>query len=191
MTQPVLCDSCASLNPLPAVTDHFALLGLPRRFELDEKLLHERYVALSRHSHPDFHANDDPEVRMLALQVSSSVNDAYRTLSDPVLRAGYLLGLLGGSSMAQEKSVPEGFLSSIMMLQEEFQDAKAAGDAKTLGDLGEVLRNQKEGFLRRVRTAFEQLDSASACEAARQDVLHEIRQLLNAVAYVRKMMTLM
>lgn len=189
MHQPLLCDACASLNPLPAVTDHFTLLGMERRFDLDAAALHEKYVALSRHTHPDYHNNDSPEVRMLALQVSSAVNDAYRTLADPVRRAGYLLELLGGPATAADKSVPEGFLSTVMMLQEELQDAKAARDSSALARLKDVLKNQQEGLMRGVSELFAQIDSASSCEATRQSLLHEIRQQLNAVAYVRKMLS--
>jgi molecular chaperone HscB len=190
MHQPVLCDACAGLNPLPAVADHFTLLGLPRRFDVDAAALHAKYVALSRHSHPDYHSNDAPEVRMLALQVSSAVNNAYRTLSDPVRRAGYLLELLGGPAMSADKSVPDGFLGTVMMLQEELQDAKAAGDAAALARLKDVLKNQQDGLMRRVEALFADIFSAASCEATLQSLLHDIRRQLNAVAYVRKMLSL-
>ena len=106
MSQPLLCDHCETLNPLPSFMDFFQLMGLPRRFEIDLKTLHEKYITLSRHSHPDFHAEDEPDVMALAMTVAAAVNEAYRTLSDPIRRAGYLLELLGGPASAQDKSVP-------------------------------------------------------------------------------------
>jgi molecular chaperone HscB len=169
--------------------DYFALLGLPRTYQLDQAALHESYIALSRHSHPDFHSHDKPEVKALAMSVSAAVNEAYRTLSDPVRRAGYLLELLGGPSSAQDKSVPEGFLNTMMMMQEELADALAAGDQKGQQRIRQVLSTQREGLLKRVQGLFGELEAASSCEATRQDLLHEIRKQLNAIAYVKKMMS--
>ena len=62
MSQPLVCDFCNSLNPIPAVMDYFTLLGVPRQFSLDETELHRRFVALNRHAHPDFHGGESPEV---------------------------------------------------------------------------------------------------------------------------------
>lgn len=186
MTTPVFCDFCETLA-LPGV-DHFALLGLPRRFEIDEQALHAAYMALSRHSHPDFHADGPPEVQSLAMAVSSAVNEAYRTLADPMRRAGYLLELQGGPSSAADKSVPDGFLETMIMMQEELHDAKFEGTPADLGRLRGVLQTQHDGLVRRVAALFGELEQAAGCEAARQDLLHQIRQQLNAAAYVRKMM---
>ena len=53
------------------------------------------YRALQRTVHPDRHAASDDATRRLALQAAARVNEAYRTLGDPVERARYLLGLRG------------------------------------------------------------------------------------------------
>ena len=96
MSKPPVCDFCNSLNPIPALMDHFTLLGLPRQFDISEEELHRKFIALNRHAHPDFHGGESPEVQELSLRVSAAVNDAYRTLKDAATRAGYLLELLGG-----------------------------------------------------------------------------------------------
>ena len=189
MSTPLLCDYCETLNPLPNMTDHFQLLGLSRRFDLDDKALHDSYLALSRHTHPDYHAGQSAEVQALAQTVSAAVNEAYRTLFAPVRRASYLLELVGGASSAQEKGVPDGFLSQMMMLQEEVEDAKLAHDQAALARLGQVLHTQQDGLMRRVAALFGELEAASACEATRQAMLAEIRQQLNAVSYVRKLLS--
>ena len=89
MSTPLVCDYCHALNASAAVADHFTMLGLEPRFDLDDDDLHRRYVALSRHAHPDFHASETPEVQGLHLRVSAALNDAYRTLQDPASRAAY------------------------------------------------------------------------------------------------------
>jgi molecular chaperone HscB len=189
LSQPVFCDYCETLNPVSGVTDHFQLLGLPRRFDIDREGLHESYVSLSRHAHPDYHVSDAPEVRALSMRVSAQANEAYRTLSDPVRRASYLLELLGGASSAEDKSVPDGFLETMMMMQEEVQDALASGDAGQRSRIKNVLRTQQEGLMRRVAGLYAELDEAVSCEATRRELQHGIRKQLNAVAYVRKLLS--
>lgn len=190
MNRPLFCDYCETVNPISGVADHFQLFGLPRRFDIDAKAMHASYVTLSRHAHPDYHVEDLPEVQALHMSVAASLNEAYRTLSDGGRRAAYLLELLGGSSSAQDKSVPDGFLETMMMLQEELADAKASADQAELKRMADVLRTSHDGLMNRVATLFGELDDAVGCEATRQDTLAEIRRQLNAVAYVKKLLSL-
>lgn len=189
MSDVVVCDYCKGLNHVPAATDYFTLLGLPRRFDIDRDVLQQKFVAISRHAHPDFHAGESPEVQRLALQVSSAVNDAYRTLKEPAGRAGYLLELLGGKSSAEDKSVPDGFLGTAMMMQEELAEAKASSDLAETERLRVVLRTQHDGLLRRIAALYGQYEEAASCEAVRKEFLQEIRKLINAVSYVKKLMS--
>ena len=189
LASPPVCDFCHTLNPIPAVTDYFSLLDLPRRFDIDPAELQRRFLALNRHTHPDFHAGESAEVQDLSLRLSAAINDAYRTLKDPAERGAYLLELLGGKSSADDKSVPDGFLGTMMMMQEELADAKGAGNHAELARLRNVLRTQHDGLLRRITTFFKEHAESVACEAVRMDLLTEIRKQLNAVSYVKKLLS--
>lgn len=188
MSTPVVCDYCHAVNPTAAtLTDHFTLLGLPRQFDIDPEVLHRKYLELNRHAHPDFHAGDSPDVQELHLRVSAAVNDAYRTLKDSASRAGYLLELLGGRSSADDKTVPDGFLETMMMMQEEIAESNATeADRRRIGV---VLRTQHDGLMCRIATLFDECRQAVACEAVRTDLLGEIRKQLNAVSYVKKLLS--
>jgi molecular chaperone HscB len=189
MSTPVICDYCHTVGPEAAVVDHFTLLGLPRRFDLDHAEIHRKFLVLSRHAHPDFHAGDTPEVQQLHLQVSAALNKAYRTLSDPSERAAYLLTLFGGKSSADDKSVPDGFLGTMMMMQEELSDAVSDDDRAEIARISEVLRTQHDGLLRRIGTLFEQYQESVSCKAVVDGLLGELRQQLNAVSYVKKLLS--
>src|SRR5207245_623297 len=69
--------------------------------------LEQRYLALSRQFHPDYFYNAPPAERRGALEKSSYLNDAYRTLKNPIARVEYLLKLegvvAGGSTGTQER----------------------------------------------------------------------------------------
>ncbi|MBL7218783.1 MAG: Fe-S protein assembly co-chaperone HscB [Phycisphaerae bacterium] len=189
MSTPVVCDYCHAVGPDAAVADHFTLLGLPRRFDLDTAEIHRRFLVLSRHTHPDFHADDTPEVQQLHLQVSAALNEAYRTLNDSAARAAYLLTLFGGKSSADDKSVPDGFLGTMMMMQEELADALDSDDRAEIARITEVLQTQHDGLLRRIGMLYEQYQESVSCKAVVDDLLGELRQQLNAVSYVKKLLS--
>ncbi len=191
MSTPVVCDFCSALNPVPTMTDHFTLLGLPRQFDIDPERLRAKFLALNRHVHPDFHGGESGDVQALSLRISSAVNDAYRVLRDEAARAAYLLELLGGKCSAADKSVPDGFLGTMMMMQEEIADAKAAGNAAELARIGQVLQTQHDGLMKRIAKLFQDHQEAMACNAVATDTLDEIRKQLNAVSYVKKLLSQM
>lgn len=185
-----VCDYCHTLNPIGAPTDYFGLLGVPRHYELDGDELRRRYLELSRHAHPDFFTGGSEESQTLALTVSSSLNDAYRTLSDPIERAEYLEELLGGPSSAVDKSTPDGFLDEMMVLQEELGEARLAGDHLTLERLGEKLGRRLAEMMGRVTELFHDFESQVGCEGIRLECLGRIRRQLNAVSYVRRLVVM-
>ena len=194
MSTPLVCDFCHSLFPTAAAaSDYFEMLGVPRSYDLDLDELHRKFLALSRHAHPDYHVNESVEVQQLSLQVASTINDGYRTLKDPAARAAYLLERLGGRSSAEDKSVPDGFLATMMMMQEEIADARQAenqdDNQAKLESLRDVLVTQHDGLIHKIGGLFGELAPAAACEAMRNDLFNEIRELLNAVSYVRKLLS--
>jgi molecular chaperone HscB len=79
------------------LTDYFTFLGLTRKLGIDVQALDRRYRALSRQFHPDYFHNASPSERRVSLERSSYLNDAYRTLKNPVTRIEYLLKLEAGS----------------------------------------------------------------------------------------------
>jgi molecular chaperone HscB len=186
----VVCDYCHTLNPIGAPTDYFALLGVPRLFNLDADELRRRYLELSRHAHPDFFTGGSEESQVLAMTISSSLNDAYRTLSDPFERAEYLEELLGGPSSAVDKTTPQGFLDEMMVLQEELTEARLAGDHLALERHGETLRARLAQMMARVAELFADFESQLGCEGIRLECLGRIRRQLNAVSYIRRLVSM-
>ena len=71
--------------------DYFSLLGLPEVFGIDQQQLDWAWRRLQAVVHPDrFSAGTDAQ-RRLALQWSTHLNEAYKTLKSPIARATYLL----------------------------------------------------------------------------------------------------
>lgn len=188
MDSPAVCDYCHTLYPVSGEVDYFRLLGVPQRYDLDGQTLRSKYLSLNRQAHPDFHTAESQESRDLSLDVASSLNNAYRTLAEPVSRAEYLMQLLGGKSSAEDKSAPEGFLGEVMLLREEIDEARAGGDAAALEQLARTLKKRLGGMMDRLAAMFAEYQDSVACEAARQDELARIRRQLNAISYVRRLL---
>src|SRR5262245_23895109 len=89
------CPQCDHILSLGRHGNYFAFMGLPRKLNLDPDELERKFRTLSRQFHPDFFYNATPAERRASLERSSYLNDAYRTLKDPVARVEYLLSLEG------------------------------------------------------------------------------------------------
>src|SRR6185437_7061318 len=84
------CVACGKIQPLVGDADYFAFFGLPQKLKIDEAELEQRFHQLSWKLHPDNFVKASEFERNLALERSSELNDAYRTLREPVLRVEYL-----------------------------------------------------------------------------------------------------
>ena len=87
--------------------DYFALFSLPRHLNLDAAELEKSFYAQSRRLHPDRFAARPAQEQTEALARSSALNDAYRTLRDPVARTEYLLFLEGVQMEEQSRAATD------------------------------------------------------------------------------------
>jgi molecular chaperone HscB len=100
------CESCGKVQP-PAPVDYFTFFGLPRKLTLDVAALDKDFYDLSRKLHPDLNVRAGGKEQEWSLQQSSLLNDAHRTLKDPIKRTQYLLKLEGVELEEQSKSATE------------------------------------------------------------------------------------
>jgi molecular chaperone HscB len=96
--------------------DLFAVFHLPRKLCVDLKSLERAFYAESRKLHPDRFAAKPAAEQEAALAASSQLNDAYRTLRDPIQRTEHLLELEGVQLEEQSRQATDA--------------ARAAGETK-------------------------------------------------------------
>ena len=89
------CTACGRIQTLPQGADYFTLLELPQKLQIDAAELEKKFHALNWKLHPDNFTNATERERALSVEQSSKINDAYRTLRDPVRRVEYLLQRAG------------------------------------------------------------------------------------------------
>ena len=111
-------------------TDYFAFLGLPRKLNVAQAELESNFRTLSRQFHPDYFYNATVAERRASLERSSYLNDAYRTLRQPISRIAYLLELEGLGTASTDRGhgaaqVPPALLEEVFALNEELDDIRA------------------------------------------------------------------
>jgi molecular chaperone HscB len=142
----LVCGKCGAVQAPRAGADKFALLGLTRGYAVDGEALERRFRELSRRLHPDRFAKAGAKERMLSLQASTALNDAYRVLRDPVKRAEYLLELAGARIGENDPVDPE-FLMEMLELRE-------ASPGKDHEALARDVRGRRDAALREVERLF-------------------------------------
>ena len=152
------CLTCEAPQPLTADVDHFVVLGLPRRLDLDPADLERRYHDASRRVHPDRHQTGSERERGLSLAASAALNRAYRTLRDPVARGRYWLELHGDAIGRANNRVPAGLAERVFAFQEQLADLRAGhGDA----DAVRAARTALAAELERIVAGLEQRYAAT------------------------------
>jgi molecular chaperone HscB len=179
MNSPLFCGNCHTLQP-PEGRNFFELFSLAPAYDVSVEDLRRRYLQCSRDIHPDRHGGTDEEREALSLRASAWLNEAYRVLSDPVLRAGYLLELSGGDSSAENKSVPQEVLTQTLVLREEMEEAVAAGDEGGLARCGQEARRLHDEAVLGIAELARRLPGTP------QD-RQELRQRLNTAKYYQKL----
>src|SRR6186997_3545875 len=138
------CPQCTKILTLGRQGDYFSYLGVPRKLNLDQADLDQKFRSLSRHFHPDYFYNATPAERRASLERSSYLNDAYRTLRQPVARIEYLLKLEGLAPKNPEEAsrqVPPALLEEVFALNEELDEIR---DLRGNGGAPEVWRARLE-----------------------------------------------
>jgi molecular chaperone HscB len=127
--------------------NHFQLFDLAQSYRIDTAQLERQYRALQALVHPDKSAHlPDAEQRM-AMQRATLVNEAYRTLNNPLRRARYLLSLHGVDIQEENNTMmPPDFLMAQMEWREAVIEAQQARDAAALAQLETRMKLETREF---------------------------------------------
>ncbi len=126
-----------------AATNYFELFGLPPRFAIDLATLEQSFRRLQGELHPDRHVSNTEMQRRIALQLSTTVNDAYRTLRHPSSRAQCLIDMaVQPEANKSGATVPPAFLMAQMEWREAIESACTAQDVLELEALASRLHSE-------------------------------------------------
>jgi molecular chaperone HscB len=162
------CPKCGKLQP-PMDSDYFSFFGLQRRLNIDLASLEKMFYRLSRRLHPDMFARSSPAEQQWSTQKTSLLNDAYRTLRDPIERTEYLVELEGVKLEEQSRAatdearahgtekqqvVPPDLLEEVFELNMQLEEMRMS---KKMGERDEQVARD----LDTAKTRFEQMLNSS------------------------------
>ncbi|KAI1136895.1 Co-chaperone Hsc20 [Hypoxylon sp. FL0543] len=118
-------------------------------FAIDTRALRREFLTLQATAHPDL-APPGPEKRR-AEAASARINEAYRTLAHPLLRAQYLLSLRGVDVANEETARVEdpGLLMLVLETREAVEEARSEEELEPLRALNEARIRESEERLAR------------------------------------------
>jgi molecular chaperone HscB len=187
---------------------YFEMFSLPRKLTIDTVALERDFYRLSRKLHPDLYARKSAEAQAWSLRQSSLLNDAYRTLKDPVARTAYLLKLEGvriedentenRDPQAKQNRVPADLLEEVFELNMQLEEMRAnlkmgEDDPALRGDL-ERAQAQFKGMLASVDQDLRQAWAAWDIALDTNDAAGQTKQkdamvaLLDRRSYLRNLL---
>ncbi len=194
------CDACGKVQPHPGEANYFAFMGFPEKLMLDAKEIEGAFRRLSWKLHPDrFHSAGGRE-RGISQDLTSVLNDAYRTLREPGSRTEYLLRLKGVRREGEMKQkAPAELLEEIFELNEHLEEIREAKDSGSnspaLGSLRKELEKEQIAFkgklddvlgnLARESRRWDEMSGSGSPGEAEQ--LDRLNQILNRHQYIRNL----
>ncbi|MDN4503589.1 co-chaperone HscB [Alteromonadaceae bacterium BrNp21-10] len=153
--------------------NYFELFNIDVGFDLDLAQLSADYQKLQKVSHPDRFATASDKQKLIAVQQSAQLNDAYSTLKSPLPRAEYLLSLKGIDLNHEKTTMQDNlFLMQQMEWREQLEDIKHAQDIDALESLDEEMQTQIRLHLQRVKDWL-----ATDCSQSHHSAADEVRKL--------------
>ena len=165
------------------MSQYFNLFQLEPSFNIDTEALEQAYRALAARFHPDKFASASAFEQKQAVMMSSTINDAYRTLKSPIDRAAYLLKSQNIDADAPEHTSfsPE-FLMQQMEWRETLMDAQMEQNHDAIRALDQEIQEVQSKLYQDLQQAFEQQDYESAAQWVRHGRF--LNKLRNEIASI-------
>jgi molecular chaperone HscB len=169
----LLCPACNKVQPA-STADYFQALGLERKLGLDTAALEREFHRLSRRLHPDRFARATPEEQQWSLANTALLNDAYRTLRDPLQRTEYLLKLEGleigeehaGKGKSANRQPPADLLEEVFDLNMQLEEMRMN---QKMGESDPSLQTDLTNARARFESLLAEVDTDLAAKGAEWD----------------------
>jgi molecular chaperone HscB len=169
--------------------DYFEVFGLPRALAIDPATLEKTFHELSRKYHPDYFTTAPAADRVQAVRMTALINDAYRTLRNPVRRVEYLLGVEGFKPDGSK--VPQSLLMEVFEINEQLEEVRAGtASVEQIDSLRAQIREKREQFdaeLHKASDEWDALISNGAAETARKKQLARLTEIVSESSYIRNL----
>ncbi len=163
----------------------FEVFGFKESFLINTETLREAYLKLQKQFHPDYCISDKNLTinKDITLAISSHINNAYKTLLNPLSRAILLLNLHDITySLNNDNSISETFIIEQMEIHEEIEDAKIAKNLVALENIEQKIKTKKNIIIDNLNIAFTHISKQN-----NGNDYQEIRKLIKQLAFYDKL----
>jgi molecular chaperone HscB len=196
----LFCPHCSKIQPPPG-GDYFSVFSLVPKLDLDLGMLEHQFHKLSRKLHPDRFARAATNEKDWSLADTALLNDAYRTLRDPIRRTEYLLKLHGaeigeehaGKDRKDPSRVPADLLEEAFELNMQLEEMRMS---KKMGDSDPELQSSLEQASKKFNDMLDEVDRDlreqwqvwdNGEEAARLEAQKKMVSLLDRRRYINNL----
>lgn len=159
----LFCPHCSKIQPPPG-GDYFSVFSLVPGLDLDLGMLEHQFHKLSRKLHPDRFARASANEKEWSLADTALLNDAYRTLRDPIRRTEYLLKLHGaeigeehaGKDRRDPSRAPADLLEEAFDLNMQLEEMRMS---KKMGETDPQLQSDLEKAKKKFSDMLDNVDS--------------------------------
>lgn len=157
--------------------NYFQVLELEQRYDVEQKSLHDKYLAKQMEYHPDRVV--DGVSKVSNIETSMLLNEAYKVLSDDYKRAEYLLKLNGFEVSDQQFNSQ---LSSIELEEvlEEYEEIEAMHETADLIKKEQQKLAMKAELIREITSHFNNNNFTKAL-----DISVRLKYLTNLVGNIK------
>jgi molecular chaperone HscB len=181
------CTACGKILPVVADRSPYEVLGYDSpKLIVDTADLEERLFRLSKKFHPDRFAGKSAEEIQLSHDHSSAINNAYRTLKNPLTRAKYAVERELGSIEEKSASVPMDMADLFFEVQDHL-DAIREGNGnppqealKAVSVAESELREKVKQLEKELLQKFIQYDADPD-----RKIIEEMKEILSHRSYIQ------
>ena len=178
-----ICGACGKMHIAAEGKSYFALLGLPEQFAVDLNVLEESFYKMSRLLHPDRFAGAGALERRLAVQRTTLLNDAYRSLKESLKRAEYLLQREGVHRGEETGTKDPELLMEILEAREEVEGLRARVRGHVPGALEQLARLRLD-IEKKLATLFAEIDAFfRRYDAGEHDIVKSLGGTVERIRY--------
>uniref|UniRef100_A0A0K0DMN1 J domain-containing protein n=1 Tax=Angiostrongylus cantonensis TaxID=6313 RepID=A0A0K0DMN1_ANGCA len=164
---------CHTIQPPVETQNLFEYIGIPVSFDIEESVLKKRFRELQSKLHPDKFVRASEHEKEISDEHSRKLNESYKILLDPYLRAKYLLKILGNE---------EGYLDNDSLLEMVEWNEKVADveDEEELSEEKRKLQKEIDILLARLKELFAEKNIKEVCSAiTRLSYLYSLRSFID------------
>lgn len=186
-----------SIKTIPSEIDHFSLLGLPKKMNINSNLLEQNFFYLSKQLHPDFFQNATTTEKIRSLDATTRINQAKRILDNRILRMIYLVELESGKLKENDSNPPAELLEDILDAQETAAELECCLEEDRAEELKRRILAAKECFETFRKSQNETLDEYAKTwddglegkSLLPNDLVHKIRLVLSLRNYIENILS--